>query len=105
MKRRVLFIAAAALLLIVFFIGLLAGENLRDFLYGQPVAENETASETDLIPANPQRKPGKKWKRYSGLFVLLKQKWSLSDNQKTAILEAALTIFRNLVQPRVRSFV
>ena len=48
-----------ALLLIVFSIGLLVGENLRDCLYGQPVAENEIVSETESIPDNPLRKQGK----------------------------------------------
>jgi len=39
------------------------------------------------------------------LFVLLKQKWSLSDEQKTAVLSAALATFRTLVYSNVRSFV
>jgi len=37
--------------------------------------------------------------------VLLKQKWTLSHEQKAAILDAALSTFRGLVYPNVRSFV
>jgi hypothetical protein len=94
-----------SLLLLTFTVGLLVGEELRDLLYGEPIAEEEQVEERERIPGSPSLKKGKKWKRYSGLFVLLKQKWSLSDTQKIAVLEAALTTFRNLIQPRVRSFV
>jgi hypothetical protein len=78
---------------------------LRDLLYGEPIAENEMVEDKERIPGSPSLKKGKKWKRYSGLFILLKQKWSLSDQQKTAVFEAALATFRYLVYPHVRSFV
>jgi hypothetical protein len=61
--------------------------------------------EQERIPGSPSLKKGKKWKRYSGLFVLLKQKWTLSEQQKAAVLKAALATFQNLVHPHVRSFV
>jgi hypothetical protein len=104
-KRQVYMEKMVSLLLLTFTIGLLVGEELRDLLYSEPIAEEEPVDDKERIPGSPSLKKGKKWKRYSGLFVLLKQKWTLSDNQKTAILEAALTTFRNLVQPHVRSFV
>lgn len=104
-KQQIYMEKMVALLLLVFSIGLLVGEELRDLLYGEPIAENEPVEDKERIPGSPSLKKGKKWKRYSGLFVLLKQKWSLSDIQKTAVLEAALSSFRNLVQPHVRSFV
>jgi len=94
-----------SLLLLAFTIGLLVGEELRDLLYGESITEDEQVEDKDRIPGSPSLKKGKKWKRYSGLFVLLKQKWTLSDKQKTDILDAALTTFRCLVQPRVRTFV
>jgi hypothetical protein len=94
-----------SLLLLTFTIGLLIGEELRDLLYGEPIAENEMVDDKERIPGSPSLKKGKKWKRYSGLFILLKQKWSLSDKQKTAVFEAALATFRYLVHPHVRSFV
>jgi hypothetical protein len=104
-KQQVYMEKMVSLLLLTFTIGLLVGEELRDLLYSEPIAEDEQVENQDCIPGSPSLKKGKKWKRYSGLFILLKQKWSLSDNQKTAIFEAALLTFRNLIHPRVRSFV
>lgn len=98
-KQQVYTEKMVALLLLVFTIGLLVGEELRDLLYGEPVADR------DRIPGDLTRKKGKKWKRYSGLFVLLKQKWSLAQDQKPAVLLAAFTTFQCLIQPHVRSFV
>ena len=94
-----------ALLLLVFTIGLLVGEELRDLLYAQPIAKDEPVNDQERIPGDPTRKKGEKWKRYSGLFVLLKQKWTLTPVQKEAVLRLAFTTFLNLIQPNVRSFV
>jgi hypothetical protein len=104
-KQQVYMEKMVALLLLTFTIGLLVGEELRDLLYGEPISDDEQVEDRDRIPGSPSLKKGKKWKRYSGLFVLLKQKWTLSQHQKTAILQAALATFRNLVYPYVRSFV
>jgi hypothetical protein len=92
-------------LLPVFTIGLLVGEELRDLLYGEPVADNEPVADRDRIPGDPTRKKGKKWKRYSGLFVLLKQKRSLTQDQKAAVLLAAFTTFQCWIQPHVGTVV
>ncbi|MCI0519513.1 MAG: transposase [Chloroflexi bacterium] len=94
-----------ALLLLVFTIGLLVGEELRDLLYGEPIVEDEQVADKERIPGAPFRRKGKKWKRYSGLFVLLKQKWTLTDDQKAAVVQAAFATFQSLIQPHVRSFV
>lgn len=94
-----------ALLLLVFAIGLLVGERLRDHLYGEAMAEDETLPEKEQIPGSPFRKKGKKWKRYSGLFVFLKQKWSLAAKERHLILEDALAAFVTLVQHPVPSHV
>jgi len=94
-----------SLLLLTFTIGLLIGEELRDLLYGEPIAEDEQVDDHERIPGTPSLKKGKKWKRYSGLFVLLKQKWTLSPEQKSAVLDAALITFQHLVYPNVRTFV
>jgi len=91
--------------LLTFTIGLLVGEELRDLLYGEPIAEDEQVEDKERVPGSPSLKKGKKWKRYSGLFVLLKQKWNLSQEQKTAAMEAALATFRGLIYPNVRTFV
>lgn len=92
-----------ALLLLVFPIGLLFGEGLRDFLYGEPIPDGEKISEKDLVPGIPERKKGKKWKRYSGLFILLRQKWLLSNQQQTEIYQAVLLSFTSLVHCPVRT--
>lgn len=104
-KQQVYMEKMVALLLLVFTIGLLVGEELRDLLYGEPKAEGKWAEDQYCIPGDPTRKKGKKWKRYSGLFVLLKQKWTLTPDQKAAVLLAAFTSFQSLVQPHVRTFV
>jgi hypothetical protein len=105
-KQQVYMEKMVALLLLVFTIGLLVGEELRDLLYGEPMADDEMEiNHKDRIPGDPTRKKGKKWKRYSGLFVLLKQKWTLTQDQKAAVLLAAFTTFQSLIQPNVRSFV
>lgn len=104
-KQQVYMEKMLALLLLTFTIGLLIGEEIRDLLYGEPVSEGEQISDQERIPGSSARKKGKKWKRYSGLFVLLKQKWSLSVEQISAVLSAALNAFLALVQPRVRTLV
>ncbi len=82
-----------ALLLLVYAVGLLVGECLRDPLYGEPVGEEEAVPEKERLPGSPQQRKGKKWKRYSGLFVLLKQKWSVSPQDWPAILSTAPASF------------
>ncbi|MEJ5200711.1 MAG: transposase [Anaerolineales bacterium] len=63
-----------ALLLLVYAIGLLIGEGLRDLLYGELIREQEIVPQTERIPGNTRLKKGRKWKCYSGLFILFKQK-------------------------------
>jgi hypothetical protein len=46
------------------------------------IAENDWGPGKDRIPGSPDRMKGKKWKRYSGLFILLKQKWFLSKTDQ-----------------------
>ncbi|MGQ9494407.1 MAG: hypothetical protein ACUVR2_11725 [Anaerolineae bacterium] len=91
-------------LLLVFAIGLLVGESLRDHLYGELVQEQEVVPEQAPIPGSPSAK-GKKWKRYSGLFILLKQKWSLSASEWQQIVTAALMTFLTIVQHPVPTHV
>jgi hypothetical protein len=104
-KQQVYMEKMISLLLLIFTIGLLVGEELRDLLYGEPIVADEPVEDKERIPGSPSLKKGKKWKRYSGLFVLLKQKWSLSSEQMTAVLNAALATFLNLIHPRVRTYV
>jgi len=102
-KQQVYMEKMLALLLLTFTIGLLVGEEIRDFLYGEQIIDDEQVREMERIPGSPSLRKGKKWKRYSGLFVLLKQKWSISTHQRTIILTAAFDTFLTLVQPYVRT--
>lgn len=94
-----------ALLLLTFTVGLLVGEGLRDLLYGEVITENEYVPGKQRIQGTPFRKKGKKWRRYSGLFVLLKQKWSVSARDRRSILDHAFAAFLALVQLPVRTHV
>jgi hypothetical protein len=102
-KRQVYMEKMLALLLLTFTIGLLVGEEIRDLLYGEPIIENEQVPDKERIPGSTVLKQGKKWRRYSGLFVLLKQKWSFTVDQKNIILSAAFDTFLTLAQPNVRT--
>jgi hypothetical protein len=104
-KQQIYMEKMLALLLLTFTIGLLVGEELRDFLYGEPISPQEQVSGKERIPGSPSLKKSLKWKRYSGLFVLLKQKWSVSSDQRSLVLHAALSSFLALVQHPVRTFV
>jgi hypothetical protein len=88
-----------ALLLLVFTIGFLGGENLRDHLYGEQGGENEPVAEKDRIPGSPHQKKGKKWKLYSGLFILLKQKWEVSMQDWHAISNLAFDTLAKIARP------
>ena len=104
-KQQVYMEKMLALLLLTFTVGLLIGEQIRDLLYGEPISPDEQVPDPEHIPGSLALKKGKKWKRYSGLFVLLKQKWSLPQSQVSLVRNSALVIFRLLVHPPVRSFV
>jgi hypothetical protein len=103
-KQQVYMEKMLALLLLTFTIGLLVGEQIRDFLYGEPLTDGEQIPDKERIPDAPSLRKGKKWKRYSGLFVLLKQKWSISVEQKDIILSTAFDTFLALVQHPVRTY-
>ena len=104
-KQQVYMEKMLALLLLTFTIGLLVGEGLRDLLYGEQILDGEHVPDKECIPGAPALKKGKKWMRYSGLFVLLKQKWTISADQQAAILKAAFAVFIALVHPHVRTYV
>lgn len=94
-----------AMLFLVYAIALLIGEGLRDHLYGEPIQEQEIVPQEERIPGDAQRKKGKKWGRYSGLFILLKKKWSLSTRERQKIFSNALASFIAMVQPLVPTHV
>ena len=104
-KKQVYMEKMIALLLLTFSVGLLVGEALRDLLYAEPIADDEQIPENERIPGQSNLKKGKKWKRYSGLFVLLKQKCPISDDQLAEVIQAAFLAFTNLTTPYVRTYV
>jgi hypothetical protein len=104
-KQQIYMEKMLAILLLTFTIGLIVGEGIRDFLYGEQIAEDEQVPDKERIPGTPFLKKGRKWKRYSGLFVLLKQKWSIPAEQQSAILYAAFRVFLALIQHPVRTHV
>jgi hypothetical protein len=83
----------------------LVGEGLRDYLYGELLQKQESIPQEQRIPGDQQRKKGKKWKRYSGLFLLLKQKWSLPAGEWQRIIGNALATFIAIVQHPVPTHV
>jgi transposase len=91
-----------ALLMIAYAIGLLIGEAIRDQLFAETVNRPQTPS----TPASAQQavvNKGKKWKLYSGLFILLKQKIHLSAREIRRIVRRVLESFVRLVQHPVRT--
>ncbi|MCC7161962.1 MAG: transposase [Anaerolineae bacterium] len=93
-----------AWVLLAFTLGFLVGEELRDVLYG-PAPDATPAPPRGATRSAVPQKPGQKWKLYSGLFILLKQKIDVSRRQSQQILRRALDRFRVLVQHPVRTYV
>jgi hypothetical protein len=92
-----------ALTLMAYAVGLLFGEALRDVTYGmvEPDKLQEAWFGTGPNPASQQHK----WRRYSGLFVFLKQKPRLSKKVIKMIVKVTAQAFAQLVNGNVRSFV
>lgn len=92
-----------ALVLLAFSIGVLVGEEIRDELYG--VTAEQAPAEAKAIPDKPARYQSRKWRLYSGLFIVLKRKVELSAQQIQQILRAAITYFVELLRYPVRTHV
>ncbi|MEJ5239878.1 MAG: transposase [Anaerolineales bacterium] len=104
-KQQIYMEKMIALLLLVFAASMLVGERLRDRLYGEAIRSGEEVAEEDLVSTSPPLKKSAKWRRYSGLFVLLKQKWELSAPEWYEIVSSALAIFVSIVHPPVPTHV
>lgn len=91
-----------ALLLLADAVAMLVGEQVRDALYGGAEASADAEQTTS---SGASARQGKKWKRYSGLFILLKQKWSLPQERWWQVLSDALHLFTTLVLPPVPTHV
>lgn len=93
-----------ALVMLAYTLGVLVGEELRDVLFGAPPAPHPARSRTSQ-PPHPLRIPSPKWKLYSGLFLLLKQKLDVSPAELNQVVRTAVDRFRRMVQYPVRTFV
>ena len=81
-KKRENMEKMVSLVLLAYSIGLLIGEFLRDELY-----------------------EGKTWQKYSGLFILLKQKIQLSRKVLAQVMNRAYLLFMRIVLGDVRTYV
>jgi len=81
-KKRENMEKMVALVLLAYSIGLLIGEFVRDELY-----------------------EGRTWQRYSGLFILLKQKIQLSRKVLAQVMNRAYLLFMKIIWGNVRTYV
>jgi hypothetical protein len=88
-----------ALMILAYSIGLITGEFLRDFFYGDGLPTDPTA--LPVTPSSPKRQ----WFQYSGLFVFLKCKHRISPSDARAVISAASAFFSNILFPDVRTLV
>jgi len=82
-KKQVNMEKMVALVALAYTIGFLVGEQIRDRAYGG----------------------SRKWKQYSGLFILLKRKIRLAREALLQALESAYMLFRRIVFGNVRTLV
>jgi hypothetical protein len=94
-----------ALGMLAYGIGVIAGEGVRDEVFGEPIKGRKQISPAERIPGHPQLRQSHKWKLYSGLFILLKQKLDLPLQRRRKIFRQILPVFIGLVQHPVRTCV
>ncbi len=92
-----------ALVMLAYSIGVLTGEAVRDAVYGERLDDSTKVLPTERIPDQPHLRQSKKWKQYSGLFILLKQKLELPLKRRRKIYRQVLPVFTRLVQHPVRT--
>ncbi len=92
-----------ALTLIAYNIGVWFGEALRDVTYGHLKPNQLQKSLQGKLTVDTNKYP--KWTIYSGLFVLLKQKFRIPRDELKLIAQEAIDAFAILVYGNVRSFV
>ena len=94
-----------ALVMLAYSIGVLTGEGVRDAVYGERIEDPAKVLPTERIPNQPQLRQSRKWKQYSGLFILLKQKLELPLKRRRKIYRQVLPAFTCLTQYPVRTHV
>jgi hypothetical protein len=92
-----------ALTLIAYNIGVWFGEALRDVTYGHLKPNQLQKSLQGKITVDTNKYP--KWTIYSGLFVLLKQKFRIPRDELKLIAQEATDAFAKLVYGNVRTLV
>jgi hypothetical protein len=92
-----------ALVMLAYSIGVLTGEGVRDAIFAEPINASTKVPVTERIPDQPHLRQSQKWKLYSGLFILLKQKVDLPLKQRRQIFQAILPVFTGLIQHPVRT--
>jgi len=91
-----------ALILLAYAIALLVGEQLRDALFG---GAEDSLQESPTAKGNLKASRRGKWRRYSGVFVLLKGYWPISRATWASASKQALAAFVSLVLPAVPTHV
>ncbi len=94
-----------ALMMLAYSIGVLTGEEVRDAVYGERIENPTRVLPIERIPHQPHLRQSKKWKQYSGLFILLKQKQELPLKRRRRIYRQVLPVFTGLTQHPVRTHV
>jgi hypothetical protein len=92
-----------ALTLIAYNIGVWFGEALRDVTYGHLKPNQLQKSLQGKLTVDTNKYP--KWTIYSGLFVLLKQKFRIPRDELKLIAQEATDAFAKLVYGNVRTLV
>jgi hypothetical protein len=92
-----------ALTLIAYNIGMWFGEALRDVTYGHLKSNQLQKSLEGKLAVDTNKYP--KWTNYSGLFVLLKQKFRIPKYELKLVAQEATYAFAILVYGNVRTFV
>ena len=88
----------AALTMIAYAVGLLVGEAVRAELYGPPPPDASASA-----PSGSRTPAQRKWDRYSGLFIVLRQKLAITRPRLRQLVAQTLAAFAALVRPAVRT--
>lgn len=91
------------LALIVYTIGVLFGEAVRDVAYGH--ADPDHIPELLFGDLPEEITTGRKWQLYSGFFIVARQKMNLPEDTMSSIAQAVTLVFSKLVLGNVPSFV
>jgi hypothetical protein len=92
-----------ALTMIAYVVGVLFGEAVRDVTYAEIPPDQITS--TLLSDFYQTIHVKSKWRLYSGLFILLKQKPRIPETSLLALSSPVLYVFEKLVNGNVPSFV